>query len=129
MNSLVYAKPVNSYDALVARIVVVAGDIQEMPGVFANVGQSLRRRCEGMVLISTIGIYRVKEDELNSKDEDIHNGVSNKREDCILNSNQISLSSAMSLKTSKTRQNEDLEYFQIQRALAPPLQEESSMAS
>ncbi|GFU01871.1 uncharacterized protein TNCV_1523691 [Trichonephila clavipes] len=35
--------PVDSDEALVARIAVVAGDIREMPGVFANVRQSLRR--------------------------------------------------------------------------------------
>ncbi|GFU26697.1 hypothetical protein TNCV_1837781 [Trichonephila clavipes] len=44
MNSLVYASPVYSDDALVARTAVVAGDIREMSGVFANVRQSLRRR-------------------------------------------------------------------------------------
>ncbi|GFY06049.1 uncharacterized protein TNCV_3863531 [Trichonephila clavipes] len=37
MKSLVYTSPVDSDEALVARIVVVAGEIREMPGVFANV--------------------------------------------------------------------------------------------
>ncbi|GFT54691.1 uncharacterized protein TNCV_958751 [Trichonephila clavipes] len=37
MKSLVYASPVDSDEALVARIAVVAGDIRKMPGVFANV--------------------------------------------------------------------------------------------
>ncbi|GFS78266.1 uncharacterized protein TNCV_3172211 [Trichonephila clavipes] len=42
MKSLIYASPVDSDEALVARIAVVAGDIQEMPGVFANLRQPLR---------------------------------------------------------------------------------------
>ncbi|GFV18868.1 uncharacterized protein TNCV_4757551 [Trichonephila clavipes] len=46
MNSLVYASPVDSDEALVARIVVVAGDIREMPGLFANIRQPLYTRCE-----------------------------------------------------------------------------------
>ncbi|GFX43914.1 uncharacterized protein TNCV_4111931 [Trichonephila clavipes] len=37
MKSLVYTSLVDSDEALVARIAVVARDIQEMPGVFANV--------------------------------------------------------------------------------------------
>ncbi|GFX96423.1 uncharacterized protein TNCV_2055401 [Trichonephila clavipes] len=37
MKSIVYTSPVDSDEALVARIAVVAGDIREMPGVFANV--------------------------------------------------------------------------------------------
>ncbi|GFT28263.1 uncharacterized protein TNCV_645891 [Trichonephila clavipes] len=45
MKSPVYTSPVDSEEALVARIAVVAGDIREMPGVFANVQQSLRQRC------------------------------------------------------------------------------------
>ncbi|GFX01480.1 uncharacterized protein TNCV_1864541 [Trichonephila clavipes] len=45
MKSLVYASPVDSNEALVARIAVVAGEIREMPGVFANVRHFLRRRC------------------------------------------------------------------------------------
>ncbi|GFW43500.1 hypothetical protein TNCV_4768531 [Trichonephila clavipes] len=44
MKSLVYGSPVDSDEALVARIAVVAGEIREMPGVFANVRHSLRRR-------------------------------------------------------------------------------------
>ncbi|GFT97377.1 hypothetical protein TNCV_4838111 [Trichonephila clavipes] len=44
MKSLVYESPVDSDEALVPRIAVVAGDIWEIPGVFANVRQSLRRR-------------------------------------------------------------------------------------
>ncbi|GFV70451.1 hypothetical protein TNCV_4798701 [Trichonephila clavipes] len=39
MKSHVYASPIDSDDSLVARIAVVAGDIQEMPGVFADVRQ------------------------------------------------------------------------------------------
>ncbi|GFV14714.1 hypothetical protein TNCV_2586871 [Trichonephila clavipes] len=47
MKSLAYASPVDSDEALVARIAVVAGEIREMPGVFTNVRHSLRRRLEG----------------------------------------------------------------------------------
>ncbi|GFU27380.1 zinc finger MYM-type protein 1 [Trichonephila clavipes] len=36
-------------EALVARVAVVAGEIQEMPGVFANVRHSLRQRCEACI--------------------------------------------------------------------------------
>ncbi|PRD18050.1 UNVERIFIED_CONTAM: hypothetical protein NCL1_62174 [Trichonephila clavipes] len=46
MKSLTYASPVDSNEALVARIAVVAGEIREMPGVFANVQHSLCQRCE-----------------------------------------------------------------------------------
>ncbi|GFW06265.1 uncharacterized protein TNCV_37401 [Trichonephila clavipes] len=46
MKSFVYANPVASDEALVARIAIVADDIREMPGVFANVRQSLHRPCE-----------------------------------------------------------------------------------
>ncbi|GFX69698.1 uncharacterized protein TNCV_1770661 [Trichonephila clavipes] len=46
MKSLVYASNVNSDEALVARIAVVAGEIRDMPGVFANVRHTLRWRCE-----------------------------------------------------------------------------------
>ncbi|GFX12270.1 mariner Mos1 transposase [Trichonephila clavipes] len=46
MKSLVYVSPVDSDEALVARIAFVAGDIREMPGVFANVRQSLHRWCD-----------------------------------------------------------------------------------
>ncbi|GFS69162.1 uncharacterized protein TNCV_4010161 [Trichonephila clavipes] len=51
MKSLVYASPVDSDEVLVAKIAVVAGDIWEMPGVFANVRQSLRRRCEACIFV------------------------------------------------------------------------------
>ncbi|GFW51696.1 HTH_Tnp_Tc3_2 domain-containing protein [Trichonephila clavipes] len=44
MKILVYPSPVDSDETLVAKIPVVAGDILEMPGVFANVRQSLCRR-------------------------------------------------------------------------------------
>ncbi|GFS75576.1 uncharacterized protein TNCV_3425211 [Trichonephila clavipes] len=46
MNSLVYASPVDSDEALVARIAVIAGDIRKITGIFANVRQSLHRWCE-----------------------------------------------------------------------------------
>ncbi|GFV09067.1 uncharacterized protein TNCV_2951491, partial [Trichonephila clavipes] len=49
MKSVVYLSPVDSVEALVARIPVVAGDIWEMSGAFANVRQSLRRRCEACI--------------------------------------------------------------------------------
>ncbi|GFV83324.1 uncharacterized protein TNCV_1900501 [Trichonephila clavipes] len=45
VKSLVYASPIDSDEALVARIAVVAGEIQEMPGIFASVRHSLRRCC------------------------------------------------------------------------------------
>ncbi|GFT42462.1 hypothetical protein TNCV_1787351 [Trichonephila clavipes] len=44
MKSLVYKSPVDSDEALVARIAVIEGEIREMPGVFANVRRSLRQR-------------------------------------------------------------------------------------
>ncbi|GFX88484.1 uncharacterized protein TNCV_2279521 [Trichonephila clavipes] len=46
MKSLVCASPADSDEALVAWIAIVAGNIREMPGVFANVRQSLCRQCE-----------------------------------------------------------------------------------
>ncbi|GFV44685.1 uncharacterized protein TNCV_212381 [Trichonephila clavipes] len=49
MKSLVNASPVDSDVSLVARIAVVAGEIQEMLGVFANVRHSLRRWCEACI--------------------------------------------------------------------------------
>ncbi|GFV39938.1 uncharacterized protein TNCV_1808501 [Trichonephila clavipes] len=49
MKSLVYASPVDFDEALVGRIAVVAGEIREMPGVFANVRHSLRRWREEVV--------------------------------------------------------------------------------
>ncbi|GFX97010.1 uncharacterized protein TNCV_1997421 [Trichonephila clavipes] len=49
MKSLVYASPVDSDESLVARIAITAGDIREMPGVFANVRHSLRWRCEACI--------------------------------------------------------------------------------
>ncbi|GFT68317.1 uncharacterized protein TNCV_659261 [Trichonephila clavipes] len=54
MKSLVYASPVDSDEALVARIAVVAGEIWEMPGVFANVLHSLRRWCEACILLGVV---------------------------------------------------------------------------
>ncbi|GFU58687.1 hypothetical protein TNCV_1278491 [Trichonephila clavipes] len=48
MKSLVYASIVDSDKALVARIAVVAGDIREMPGVFANVRKSLWWRLKAL---------------------------------------------------------------------------------
>ncbi|GFX10640.1 hypothetical protein TNCV_4620811 [Trichonephila clavipes] len=50
MKSLVYASSVNSDEALVVRIAVVAGDIREMTGVFTNVRQSLHQRLQGFNL-------------------------------------------------------------------------------
>ncbi|GFU56384.1 hypothetical protein TNCV_2609091 [Trichonephila clavipes] len=48
---LVYVNHVNSDEALVARIAVEAGDIRGVPGLFANFGQSLRRRCETCIFV------------------------------------------------------------------------------
>ncbi|GFY32227.1 uncharacterized protein TNCV_3557351 [Trichonephila clavipes] len=50
MKGIVYASPVDSDEALVARIAVVAGDIWEVPEVFDNARQSLRRRCQACIL-------------------------------------------------------------------------------
>ncbi|GFU05864.1 retrovirus-related Pol polyprotein from transposon 412 [Trichonephila clavipes] len=52
MKSLVYTSPVDSDEALVARIAVIAGDMREIPRVFANVRQSLRQRCEACIFAS-----------------------------------------------------------------------------
>ncbi|GFS62717.1 uncharacterized protein TNCV_3201711 [Trichonephila clavipes] len=49
MKSIVYASRVDSNEALVARIAVVADEIQEMLGVFANVPYSCRWRCEACI--------------------------------------------------------------------------------
>ncbi|GFV01547.1 uncharacterized protein TNCV_2961411 [Trichonephila clavipes] len=49
MKSLVHASPIDSDEALVAWIAVVTGDIREMPEVFANDRQSLRRWCEARI--------------------------------------------------------------------------------
>ncbi|GFY22243.1 uncharacterized protein TNCV_3298861 [Trichonephila clavipes] len=49
MKNLVYASPVDSNEALVVRITVVAGEIREITGVFANVRHSLRQRCEASI--------------------------------------------------------------------------------
>ncbi|GFW68650.1 hypothetical protein TNCV_530041 [Trichonephila clavipes] len=49
MKSLAYANPVDSDEALFARIAVVVGDIRKMPGVLANVRQPLCRRCEACI--------------------------------------------------------------------------------
>ncbi|GFY25503.1 uncharacterized protein TNCV_2486231 [Trichonephila clavipes] len=48
MKSLVYASPVDSDKAKIAKVVVVAGEIREMPGVFANVRHSLRRQSNSL---------------------------------------------------------------------------------
>ncbi|GFT04839.1 hypothetical protein TNCV_2133851 [Trichonephila clavipes] len=42
-------RPIDTYENLVARIAVVAGEIREIPGGFANVRHSLRRRCEACI--------------------------------------------------------------------------------
>jgi hypothetical protein len=44
MKSLIYETPVESEEDLVARIAVASADIAEMPGLFANIRHSLRRR-------------------------------------------------------------------------------------
>ncbi|GFT92757.1 uncharacterized protein TNCV_739471 [Trichonephila clavipes] len=49
MKSLVNTNLVDSDETLSARIAVVAGDIWEMLGVFANIRQSLHRRCEACI--------------------------------------------------------------------------------
>ncbi|GFV48392.1 uncharacterized protein TNCV_3026621 [Trichonephila clavipes] len=49
MKSLVYASPVNSDEALGARIIVVAGEIQEMQMIFANVRHFVHRWSENLI--------------------------------------------------------------------------------
>ncbi|GFX94621.1 uncharacterized protein TNCV_3088501 [Trichonephila clavipes] len=49
MKGLVDANPTDSDEALVARITVVAGEIWDMIGLFDNVRQSLRRRCDACI--------------------------------------------------------------------------------
>lgn len=49
MKSLIYECPIESDMDLVAKIAIIAGDIREMPGDFANVRQSLSRRCEACI--------------------------------------------------------------------------------
>ncbi|GBN96726.1 hypothetical protein AVEN_84024-1 [Araneus ventricosus] len=46
MKSLVYEKPVDSSEDLVARIVVASDKIGATPGIFERVRQSFLRRCE-----------------------------------------------------------------------------------
>ena len=41
--------PIDNNKDLIARIAIVASDIQENPIVFANVYQSLSRRCEACI--------------------------------------------------------------------------------
>jgi hypothetical protein len=45
MKSLIYETPVELEEDLVARIAVATGNFSEMPGVFGDVRNSLRRRC------------------------------------------------------------------------------------
>ncbi|GFW88719.1 uncharacterized protein TNCV_2833791 [Trichonephila clavipes] len=49
MKSLVYTNPVDSDEALIAKIAVVASDIREMPGVFPNARQFLFLWCEACI--------------------------------------------------------------------------------
>ncbi|KAJ4447890.1 hypothetical protein ANN_09899 [Periplaneta americana] len=45
MRNLVYATPIESEDALVARIFAAAGEINDNPEVFHSARQSMSRRC------------------------------------------------------------------------------------
>ncbi|GBM70390.1 hypothetical protein AVEN_12218-1 [Araneus ventricosus] len=49
MKILVYETPVDSVENAVARISVAAGEIRDTPGMFQNVRNSMRRRCEAYV--------------------------------------------------------------------------------
>ncbi|GFU86811.1 uncharacterized protein TNCV_1342561 [Trichonephila clavipes] len=49
MKSLAFAIPVDSDEALVARIDVVKGENRELPLVFVNVRHSLHWRCEACI--------------------------------------------------------------------------------
>ncbi|GFX56602.1 uncharacterized protein TNCV_3954291 [Trichonephila clavipes] len=69
MKSLVYASPVDSNEALVARIAVVSGDIREMSGVLANVRQSLRLHLCWWALVRAV--FVIPQEYHAYSDEDI----------------------------------------------------------
>ncbi|GBL72167.1 hypothetical protein AVEN_115157-1 [Araneus ventricosus] len=52
MKTLVYETPVYSVEDVVTRISVAAGEMQDLPGIFQNVRNSMRRRCEACVTAS-----------------------------------------------------------------------------
>ncbi|GBL77452.1 hypothetical protein AVEN_41842-1 [Araneus ventricosus] len=45
-------EPVDSVEDVVARISLAAGEMRNMSGIFQNVGNSMRRRCESCVTAS-----------------------------------------------------------------------------
>ncbi|GFV63760.1 hypothetical protein TNCV_2412131 [Trichonephila clavipes] len=49
MKSLVYEKPVNSAEELVARISAAAGETRNTPEMSSNVRCSMKRRCEACI--------------------------------------------------------------------------------
>ncbi|GBM56720.1 hypothetical protein AVEN_224764-1 [Araneus ventricosus] len=49
MKTLVYETPVDSVEDVVTRISVPAGEMRDIPGIFKNVRNSMRRRCEACV--------------------------------------------------------------------------------
>ena len=49
IKSMVYETPIESDEDLVARLSVAAGNVDDMPDIFANVRQSMRRRCESCI--------------------------------------------------------------------------------
>lgn len=58
MKSLTYECRTEIDMGLVARIAVVANGIPEMPGVFANVHQSLFHRCKACIIASGRFFYQ-----------------------------------------------------------------------
>ena len=49
MKTLVYDTPVDNAEELVSRIAVDAGEIRDTPGLFQNIQNSMRRRCEACI--------------------------------------------------------------------------------
>ena len=49
MKTLVYETPVDNAEELVSRFAVAAGEIRDTPGLFQNIRNSMRRRCEAYI--------------------------------------------------------------------------------
>ncbi|GBO34944.1 hypothetical protein AVEN_219592-1 [Araneus ventricosus] len=52
MKTLVYDTPIDSVEDVVARLSVTAEEIQDLPEIFQNVRNSMRRRCEACMTAS-----------------------------------------------------------------------------
>lgn len=48
---MVYDSPIICEEDLVARLSVAAGNVRDMPDVFTNVCQSMRRHCESCIAV------------------------------------------------------------------------------